>query len=106
MRLGAYPIHLVGLKVARRAVLWVASQGKKMTRMTLPIVSGILAFSISVAREQSVIYVKADAASGGDGTSWASAFNDLQDALVVATAGDQLWAASGTYTPGPWPDDR
>src|SRR5690606_21254162 len=36
----------------------------------------------------------------GAGECWLSAFNDLKDALAVATAGDQLWVAEGTYKPG------
>ena len=45
------------------------------------------------------IYVKADATSGGDGSSWASAENDLQDALEAATSGSEIWVAAGTYKP-------
>ncbi len=40
-----------------------------------------------------------DAADGGDGLTWATAFNDLQSALSVATAGDEIWIAEGVYTP-------
>lgn len=54
---------------------------------------------------QSVLYVKADAAGAGDGTSWAYAYSDLQDALAMAVPGDDIWVAAGTYTPGV-PDDR
>ena len=49
---------------------------------------------------QSVLYVKVNAAGAGDGTSWADAYNALQDALAVAVAGDQIWVAAGTYMPG------
>lgn len=50
-----------------------------------------------------VLFVDASAASGGDGLGWATAFNDLQDALCQAarSQGDveQIWVAAGTYTP-------
>ncbi len=50
-----------------------------------------------------VLFVDADAAPGGDGTSWASAVNDLQAALCLAAAFpvvvDEIWVADGTYTP-------
>lgn len=42
-------------------------------------------------------YVDASAASGGNGTSWASAYNDLQLALGD-NCGD-IWVAQGVYTP-------
>ncbi|MBC8201155.1 MAG: VCBS repeat-containing protein, partial [Planctomycetes bacterium] len=44
-------------------------------------------------------YVDADSVSG-DGTSWASAFSTLQEALAVASWNEQIWIAEGTYTPG------
>lgn len=50
-----------------------------------------------------VIYVNAKAAPGGDGSSWAHAFNNLQAGLAAAaasTGSDQIWIAQGTYTPG------
>ncbi len=34
-----------------------------------------------------------------DGTSWETAFPDLQQALMLAGAGDQIWIADGTYKP-------
>lgn len=47
-------------------------------------------------------YVNASAPSGGDGTSWATARNDLGEAMRLAEAsGDvrELWLAAGTYKP-------
>jgi hypothetical protein len=49
---------------------------------------------------QTVCYVDAFA-SGGAGTSWTTAFNDLQDALDAAATGQcsDIWVANGTYRP-------
>jgi len=46
-----------------------------------------------------VFRVDDDAPDGGDGLAWATAFNDLQDALAIAETGDQIWVAAGTYKP-------
>ncbi|MDD5326239.1 MAG: right-handed parallel beta-helix repeat-containing protein [Phycisphaerae bacterium] len=46
-----------------------------------------------------VIYVDTDAPPEGDGSSWASALNSLQDGLLVASSGDEIWVAEGTYKP-------
>ncbi len=45
-----------------------------------------------------VIYVDADRPGGGDGLSWATAYNSLADALAV-TEPCQVWVAEGTYKP-------
>jgi hypothetical protein len=47
----------------------------------------------------SVWYVNENSVAPGSGTDWDSAFIDLQDALDVATSGEQIWIAQGTYTP-------
>ena len=47
-----------------------------------------------------IIYVKSDAAgSVRDGSSWGSAFWDVQSALDAAKLGDTVFVAAGTYTP-------
>lgn len=48
---------------------------------------------------QGNLHVDAMATGNDDGTDWANAFTDLQSALAVATPGDQVWVAAGTYRP-------
>ncbi len=56
-----------------------------------------------VAGLPSILRVNAAAASGGDGLSWATAFNTLQDGVAEAirSRGDvqEIWVAGGTYKP-------
>lgn len=44
-------------------------------------------------------YIDDDAPPGGDGTCWETAYKYLQDALAVATSGDEIRVACGRYTP-------
>lgn len=50
-----------------------------------------------------IVYVKSDAAEGGNGTSWATAYRSLQDALSAAAISGglvhQIWVAQGLYVP-------
>lgn len=52
-----------------------------------------------VAGYSTVFYVNGAADGDGDGASWATAYNDLQDALDLADSGSQIWIAAGTYRP-------
>lgn len=49
------------------------------------------------------LFVNSNASVGGDGLSWATAYNTLQEAIIFATICplvDEIWVAQGTYTPG------
>lgn len=60
--------------------------------------------SVLPAALQHVAYVDIDAPPGGDGTSWAAAFDDLQAALASLAPGSgvtEVWVAEGVYRPAP-----
>lgn len=63
----------------------------------------VTALSCAGAYAQPVLYVDASAPPAGDGLTWDTSFNDLQDALDAAAASGgaitQIWVAAGTYTP-------
>ena len=52
--------------------------------------------------ENFAVFVAADAPAGGDGTSWATAFNNLHDGIAAAGTGPDtkdVWIKAGTYRP-------
>jgi hypothetical protein len=74
------------------------------------IASTILSWVVTTARA-GVLYVDQRVPGGaGDGSSWANAFANLQDALEAARieAGtvDEIWITWGTYRPAPMGGDR
>lgn len=62
--------------------------------------SFVLAALFALPAAATRYHVDADAAPGGDGLSWATAFDSLDDAVALLQAGDRVWLAEGTYTPG------
>lgn len=86
-----------GYARVRRAIL--ASYDEALTAAEVP--SSALIDTEAYAESFIVWYVDADRSGQGsqDGTSWATAFADLQDALASAVDGDEIWIAEGVYYP-------
>jgi hypothetical protein len=62
----------------------------------------LASMSIAYEAQATIFYVNASASSGGNGSSWTEAFNNLDAALIAAsetTGSDQIWIAKGTYVP-------
>ena len=74
---------------------------RSMTRWIATV--GLALTSCQAVHAQVRLFVDDDAAPGGDGASWASAFDDLATALdhVAAQAypAAEIWVAAGTYLP-------
>ena len=45
-------------------------------------------------------YVDINAPNNGDGLSWATAFDTIEDALIASVGDQEIWIAEGTYIPG------
>ncbi|MCL5256307.1 MAG: Ig-like domain-containing protein [Chloroflexi bacterium] len=68
--------------------------------LLLSLLGGLVPSTVNVASATgSTWFVRASAPAGGNGTSWGTAYNDLQSALSSAASGDQIWVAAGTYKP-------
>ena len=69
---------------------------------TVRVLSGLLVALTAGGIQGAILFVKADTPPGGDGTSWATSYTTLQDALAAArqSAGvTEIWVAKGTYKP-------
>ena len=62
------------------------------------VISMFLLLMVSTALAQT-IYVDADATGSNNGSSWIDAYNYLQDALMFASAKDEIRVAQGVYRP-------
>jgi parallel beta-helix repeat protein len=64
-------------------------------------IAGSLTSNAATLTVQPFVSWKVDAgvAASGDGRTWAAAFKTLQEALDVATTGEEIWVAAGTYYP-------
>jgi len=61
----------------------------------------LLLFSLPFVCQAERFYVDHSVEESGDGSTWANAFQQLQDALdqTVSGRGDEVWIAAGTYYP-------
>src|SRR4030042_5461686 len=87
--------------------------GGKENLVRWPLTVLFLILTVCVAAEGRIIYVDTNAAGANDGSSWADAYNFLQDALSDASVSDkpiEIRVAQGIYTPdrgiGIMPGDR
>ena len=55
----------------------------------------------TAAQAGRIIYVNINATPGGDGASWGTAYQFLQDGLAAAPSNSTIWVAKGIY----YPDD-
>lgn len=68
--------------------------------ISVSLVLSVLLFGLAGNVSAGTIYVDANAATGGDGTTWGTAYKYLQDALYKPpVSGDEIWVAEGTYKP-------
>ena len=69
-------------------------------RGTIILLTFLLGWAVPEAARSATLYVDLDNSSGTEnGSSWATAYTDLQDALAAAGSGDEIWVAEGTYYP-------
>ncbi len=59
----------------------------------------VAGWAVTTAMAQTVFHVDDDAPPYGDGATWATAFQCLQDALYVVLDGDEIRVAGGVYLP-------
>ena len=63
----------------------------------------LLCWCLALSVQAATWYVKPNGSDGNTGASWEQAFRTLQQALAVATAGDEIWVAAGAYYPDEGP---
>lgn len=55
------------------------------------------AYTPQTTPKNPIVYVRANAGVGGDGSSWEKACSTIQSALEFSRGGEEIWVAAGTY---------
>jgi hypothetical protein len=71
----------------------------KRTNLNAWLIVPVLLLTMACAAGGQTIFVDANAVGANNGTSWADAYNCLQDALAAASSGAEVRVAQGTYKP-------
>jgi len=61
--------------------------------------NGTVSVDMGAYEAHQILFVDREASGLDNGSCWDNAFVDLQDALGVAAAGNEIWVAKGTYLP-------
>jgi predicted outer membrane repeat protein len=70
-----------------------------LSRQLLCMIAAILSLTFYTTAQAAIIYVNSVAVGANTGATWANAFTNLQAALTISAAGDQIWVAKGVYQP-------
>ena len=70
----------------------------RITRSSSALVLTAALLASTSGTHAAIRYVKAGPVNG-NGTSWASAYNNVQSAITASVPGDQIYIAAGTYIP-------
>ncbi|MBT8369032.1 MAG: hypothetical protein KJP23_30435, partial [Deltaproteobacteria bacterium] len=68
------------------------------SKLVLPRIMVLFFSLLLINNSYAIVYVDKDR-SGGNGTSWADAYNSIEDAIAGSGENQEFWVAEGTYTP-------